>query len=290
MAAAEGHTYDLAMALPQIMQADDEIGFHWATPEGRPTTLAKLIPVDDEPDRLLATHLSALDDALIDIAGRFGDILGGGRQPMDAAEAAKVRQAHRALDRLSHEYAEGATVAELPVETRAGQIIGTAFLMSIGARRPLGLLGPAPLDGTLDDPPEGIVSGFGRFVKVDEDKPWLGGRWVVVTPEDLQLPASLSLLLFESSGVNKDGALTEHREALIGIVESMDAPGADRLDAACAIDWLLYDWLMAHRDGPDSGAVEVPGGIKDAAMIVTAADASALARAQIDPGLLDLPR
>ena len=277
------------MALPQIVQTDDEIGFQWATPDGRPTTLAKLIPVDDEPDRLLGTHLSALDDSLIDIAGRFGDILGGGRQPMDANEAAKIRKVHRAIDRLSHEYAEGATAAELPVEIRAGQIIGTGFLMSVGARRPLGLLGPAPLDGTLDDPPDSVIGGYGRFEKVDEEKPWLGGRWIVFTPEEQRLPASLSLLLFDSSGVNKDGALIEHREALIGVVESMDSPGADRLAAACAIDWLLYDWLLAHRDGPDSGAVEVPGGIKDAAMIVTAADASALARSQIDPGLLDIP-
>lgn len=278
------------MALPQIIQTDDEIGFHWGTPEGKPCTLAYLIPDDDEPHVLMATHLSALDDCMIDIAGRFGDILGGGRPPMDSAESAKVRKAHRALDRLSHEYSEGAAVAELPVEIRAGQIIGTAFLMSIGARQPLGLLGPAPLDGTLDDPPEGVVGGYGRFEKVDESKPWLGGRWIVVTEDDRRLPASLSMLLFESSGVNKDGALTEHREALIAVVESMNDEGADKLAAACAIDWLLYDWLMAHRDGPDSGAVEVPGGIKDAAMIVTAADASATARALIDPGLLDLPR
>ena len=59
--------------------------------------------------------------------------------------------------------------------------------------------------------------------------------------------------------------------------------------AACAIDWLLYDWLMAHRDGPDSGAVEIRGPQTDAAMIVHAASASVVCRARLDPQLLRLP-
>jgi hypothetical protein len=277
------------MALPQIVQTDDEIGFHWATPDGKPAWLSVLIPDDDEPDRLLGTHLSAMDDVMIGAAGELGEVLGGGRAP-DDEERRNLRDLYRALDRLAHEYAAAVAVAELPVDLRGGQIIGTSVLMSIGARQQLGLLGPAPLENSLDDPPDGVIGGFGRFETVDEDKPWLGGRWVVVTQDDKRLPASLSLLMFESSGVNKDGALIEHREALVKVVETMNEPGADTLGAVCAIDWLLFDWLMAHRDGPDSAAVEVPGGVTDAAMIVTAADASAVARAAIDPGLLDLPR
>ena len=62
---------------PRIVQADDQIGFYWVTPSGTPTSLQALVADDDEPDRLIATHLEALDDALIAAAGRFGDILGG---------------------------------------------------------------------------------------------------------------------------------------------------------------------------------------------------------------------
>ena len=47
---------------------------------------------------------------------------------------------------------------------------------------------------------------------------------------------------------------------------------------------------MAHRDGPDSGAVEIRSGHSDdAVMIVRAAGASARVRARFDLGLLDLP-
>jgi len=38
---------------------------------------------------------------------------------------------------------------------------------------------------------------------------------------------------------------------------------------------LLYDWLLAHRDGPDSGAIEIKSGrLADAAMIVSATTSS----------------
>lgn len=69
---------------PRIIQGDDQIGFYWSTPTGSPTSLQALVAVDDEPDRLMATHLEALDDALIIAAGRFGEVLGGvgGHPPM----------------------------------------------------------------------------------------------------------------------------------------------------------------------------------------------------------------
>ena len=51
------------------------------TPEGEIATAPELVIDDDEPDPLVATHLEALDDALIIAAARFGEILGGGKQP-----------------------------------------------------------------------------------------------------------------------------------------------------------------------------------------------------------------
>jgi hypothetical protein len=58
--------------------------------------LQALVAEDDEPDRLVATHLEALDDALIDAAQRFGDILGG-RAPADADERDGLLELHRVL-------------------------------------------------------------------------------------------------------------------------------------------------------------------------------------------------
>ncbi|MBC7633829.1 hypothetical protein [Aeromicrobium sp.] len=277
------------MARPMIVQTDAQMGFHWADLTGQPITLSALAANDDEPDRLLPTHLEALDDTLIQAAGAYGEILGGGRAPADRAEEKGLRSLHRAIDRLCHEYADALTSLGLVTEVRGGQIIGTAALMSIWARQALGLLGPAPLEGQLDEPDLGVISGFGDIQTVDVDRPWLGGRWIVRTETGRRLPATLSMLMFDSSGVNKDASLKEHRELLISTTVGSDSPDADRVAASCAIDWLLYDWLMAHRDGPDSGAVEVPGGVQDATMIVSAAAASARARAVIDPGLIDLP-
>lgn len=62
---------------PRIVQSDGQIGFFWATSRGVPTSLQALVVDDEEPDRLAATHLEALDDALIIAAERFGEILGG---------------------------------------------------------------------------------------------------------------------------------------------------------------------------------------------------------------------
>ncbi len=47
---------------------------------------------------------------------------------------------------------------------------------------------------------------------------------------------------------------------------------------------------MAHRDGPDSAAIEIPKGREaDAVLIVDAASAAVTARATFDPGLLTVP-
>lgn len=51
------------------MQDAGQIGFHWA-PHGAPISLQDLALTDDEPDVLVATHLEALDDALIIAVGR----------------------------------------------------------------------------------------------------------------------------------------------------------------------------------------------------------------------------
>ena len=90
---------------PRIIQGDDQIGFYWSTPTGSPTSLQALVTVDDEPDRLMATHLEALDDALIIAAARFGEILGGGRLPADADEHDGLVELYRNLDRLCLEFA-----------------------------------------------------------------------------------------------------------------------------------------------------------------------------------------
>jgi hypothetical protein len=272
---------------PRIVQTDGQIGFYWATPAGHPTSLQALVAEDDEPDRLVATHLEALDDALIIAADRFGEILGGGRGPADAAERDELLELHRTLDRLCFEYAAALQRTGLTAELRAGKIVGTAALFSIRARQPLGLLGPAPFDGELDEPTLGVVGGYGEFCQVDPDQPWRGGRWVVRTEAGQRFPLTLSMLIFDSSGTNKEGARKEHREALASVVEAAGLPDADPMSLTCALDWLLYDWLMAHRDGPDSAEIVFPRGYDDAAaLVVSAAAASVAARATFDPGLV----
>ena len=272
---------------PRIVQSEDQIGFYWATPAGAPTQLQSLVVDDEEPDRLVATHLEALDDALIIAAGRFGEILGGGRRPADASERDGLLELHRTLDRLCFEYAAALEATGLTADLRAGKIIGTATLFSILARQPLGLLGPAPLDGELDDPTLGVVGGFGEMYQVDPAKPWKGGRWVLRTEAGQRFPLTLSMMMFDSSGVNKEAARKEHRDALQSVVTAAELPEADPLTVACALDWLLYDWLMAHRDGPDSAEIVFPKGYEgEAALVVAGAASSVAARATFDPGLV----
>ncbi|GAA1509756.1 hypothetical protein [Nocardioides humi] len=275
------------MARPRIVQDEGQAGFHWATSSGEPIALPDLVAIDEEPERLLPTHLEALDDALIIATGRLSDVLGGGRRP-SGDEQRDLRELHRALDRLCHEYAVAAARTGTEPDVRAGQIIGTATLVSVLARQPIGLLGPAPLDGELDDPSIGIVGGFGDLVVADPERPWTGARWVVRTTDGRRLPATLSMLLHDSSGVNKEAAVEEHRAALRSTIAAADLPNADRMAAACALDWMLYDFLNAHRDGPDSGAIDLHGRGDDAALVVAASDASVRCRTDFDPLLVHL--
>ncbi len=276
---------------PRIAQADGQIGFFWVTASGTRTTLRALVEDDPEADRLVATHLEALDDALIIAAARFGEILGGGRGPDGAAERDDLVDLHRTLDGSCFDYAAAARTAGVVADLRAGKIVGTATLFSICAREPLGLLGPAPLDGQLDTPGLGVVGGFGEMAHADPDRPWLGARWVVRTEEGQRFPLTLSMMMFDSSGVNKEAARKEHLDALRAVIAAAGSGDADPMAVSCALDWLLYDWLMAHRDGPDSAEIVFPKGYEaDAAVVIAAAAASVAARASFDPGLAGLVR
>lgn len=276
--------------MPRIDATDDRLGFLWRSPDGEPGRLVDLLDLPDaEPHRWLPTHLEALDDVLIEVAARYGDVVGGGRGPRPG-EQLDLRGAYREIDRLSHEYAQAHRVADLPDDPRAGQIIGTGAIMSIRLRYALGLSSPAPFEGELDDPSVGVVGGHARLRWVDEAQPWAGARWLVETLDGRRLPATLSMLLFDSSGVEKDAVLTEHRDALGLVTDSVTGLDAEPVAASGAVDWLLFDWVMAHRDGADSGAVEIKSGlVSDARMIVSAVEASAVVRARFDFGLLDLP-
>ncbi|WP_432989674.1 hypothetical protein [Dactylosporangium sp. CA-233914] len=275
---------------PSIAQTDEQIGFHWLTDGGRPVGLTDLVRTDPEPERLLPTHLAALDDALIDAAGRFGRLLGGGEPAVTEAQRLDLGELHRVLDRLCQEYAAALAVVETEAELRAGLIVGTAQLIAIRARMVLGVSGPTPLAGTLTDPGVGVVSGHGRLVFVDESTLWRGARWVVQAEHGARYPLTLSMLLFDSSGVNKDAALDEHRAALRQVAAAADDTGADPFVSAGSVEWLLYDWLMAHRESGSSGAIELRGNrLEDARLIVAAADALVRTRALLEPTLLEVP-
>lgn len=274
--------------IPHIRQDEGQIGFYWVTPAGSPATLSQVMETDREPERLLPTHMSALDDALIDAVGRWGPVLGGGREP-SASEGAELAELCRALDRLLHEYAEAERKAGVITETRSGQIAGTASLVGGCARQALGTFGPSPFDGTLDDPRTGVMSGHGQFHWVDPAAEWRGGRWLLVGLDGRRYPLTLEMLL-SGSGVEKDAAVKEHREALRAVTAACShADAADQAVAARSVDYLLFDWLMANRESESSAAIEIRSGDSaDAVMIVAAADAAAVARAADDPGRLEL--
>lgn len=271
--------------LPRILADDNELGFQWAAPDGQPTSLADLTKLPDaEPDRWLPTHLEALDDLLIEVAGRYGEVLGGSRSP-GRAEQAGLAQAYVAIDRACTDYAQARQATGSAVDVRAGQILGTAALLSIRCREPLGLMAPAPFDGTLDRPAPGMVGGRAGLHWVDESVPWHGARWLVVTQDGLRLPATLSMLLFDSSGVDKEAAQREHADALRLVTTAVDG-AEDPMVASGAVDWLLFDWLMAHRDSPDSGAIQISAARSaEATLVADACAASARVRSLFDTAL-----
>lgn len=161
---------------PRIVQIDGQIGFYWATSAGVPISLQRLVVDDDEADRLVATHLEALDDALIIAAERFGEILGGGRGPADAGERDDLLDLHRTLDRLCLEYASATDLAQVKPDLRAGKIIGTAALFSIRARNRSGCWDRHRSTGSLMIPPSGWWAASERCSK------WIrpGPGWVAV--------------------------------------------------------------------------------------------------------------
>jgi hypothetical protein len=132
-----------------------------------------------------------------------------------------------------------------------------------------------------------VIGGFGEFHQVDPDRPWKGGRWVVRTEAGQRFP--LTDAVVRQFRVNKEAARVEHRDALQSVVSAARSSDADPLGVTCAVDWLLYDWLMAHREDPDSAEIVFPKGHEgDAALVVSAAAASVAARATFDPGLVGL--
>lgn len=241
---------------------------------------------------------------LIGITGRHGEVLGGERRPTEPEREALSR-AYVAIDRACLEYADAlATLdgrAKARKNLRAGAIIGTGALLGILARDRLGLVGPAPFDGELDRPELGAVGGFAGLHVVDPERPWLGARWLVTTEDGRRLPATLTMLLVDSSGVDKEATLREHREALRGLTSAVTAPNSglegaavtaggdadvEPMAASGALDWLLFDWSMAHREADDSPAVEIRSRLpSDALMLVEAAAASVRLRRRYDPAL-----
>jgi hypothetical protein len=283
------------MAIPSIDQADGTVGFHWRRPDGGPCRLVDLLLLPDaEPHRWLPTHLEALDDLLITVATELAPALGGQRPPT-ATDLTQARASHVAIDRATREYAVAAAAAvaapaRVRRDLRAGQILGTGVLLSIQCRELLGTMGPSPLAGSLDQPGPGLVSGHARLVWVDEAQRWQGARWIVETESARRLPATLAMLLFDSSGVLKEAAVTEHKDALRTVTDAVAGGPVEPIQASGALDWLLFDWLMAHRDGPQSAAIEIRSGlVADATMIVEAAAASVAVRARFDPDLVALP-
>ena len=83
------------------------------------------------------------------------------------------------------------------------------------------------------------------------------------TEDGARLPLTLTMLLFDSSGVNRAAARREHSEALARVTAAAGEAEADRFDVACGLDWLLYDWLMAHRVDADSAEIVIPKGRED---------------------------
>ncbi len=276
---------------PVIEAATDPVrGFRWRDGAGRSTTLPDLLQDPSHPTApLVDRHLDALDEVLIAAAGRFGEVLGGGRAP-EQTERSQLSELAHTLDRLVHEYTHALEISASPIAIQGGQIVGTAHLLSYRARTVIGTAGPVPLEGELDEPTPGVVPGYAEMAEADPAAPWRGARWIVRTPDGSRLPARLDMLLRDSSGVDRKLTQDTHRQALQTTTSAALAEDVDASVAGGAIDWLLYDWLHANRDDPSSVAVQITRGrLDDAQMIVGAARTSLTLRARLDPTLLDGP-
>jgi hypothetical protein len=270
---------------PYVAAPTDPItGFHWCHAGGQPATLPELVADPAQPIApLLHAHLDAVDQVLISAAGRFGEVLGGGRAPTDD-EREQLGRFHPALDRMVDEYCAALTTTATLPDIRGGQIVGTAHLLGYRTRTVLGVAGPVPLDGALDAPAPGMVAGYAEMAEVDPDDPARGARWIVRTQDDRRLPARLDMLLRDSSGVDRKLTQDTHRRALRAAVDGVGGSRVAADEAAGAVDWLLYDWLHANRDDPSSVAVQITKGrVDDAHMIVRAAETSIQLRTARDP-------
>lgn len=276
-------------AMQVVPAGDDPVhGVHWIDGDGATLPLASVVERSDKPaPAVLKAHLDSLDQTMIAVIGDLGEVLGGGREPASGTERANLRTFHLTLDRLVADYVDGLAAARLTADTVSGQVVGTAALVGFRARVPLGLTSPPPLQGKLDDPGVGVVAGYGELVTIGDDEPWRGAQWIVRTDDGRRLPASLTMLMLDSSGVDQQTTLDTHRTALSAATSAADAVDndIDRIaTAAGAVDHLLVDWLMAHRYEPETVAIRIdPDRIDDAWMIVSAASASIRLRRMLDP-------
>ena len=243
---------------PRIVQTDGQIGFYWATPDGVATTLADLVIDDEEPDRLVATHLEALDDALIIAAAQFGTCSAAASTPIranatiwspcTAAWICWCAITHWRRDRRHRPRSAGGQ------DHRHRRVVFDLRPL------PLDLLGPAPFDGELDEPSLGVrqrirADGAGRYREAVEGRP--------VDPE-IGIRPTISADIVDDVVRQLRGEQgrrpTRTPRGDRTCIATAVAPDADPFTVACALDWLLYDWLMAHREDPDSAAIQIPKG------------------------------
>ena len=256
--------------LPPFVEpaADSVDGFVWidaARTVGLPQVLADpLRPAG----ALLRQHLDALDQMLITVMGELGVLLGGSAGALDPAQSDRLDRLEAAIDRLVGEYRAGLLTVGVVADVRGGQICGTATISGHRIRVVRGRVPSAPLSGQVDEPGLGVVAGLAEMSDPVAGAPWSGRRWIVRTQDGRRLPATLGMLLGDSSGVDRKATLDAHREAL----KDITGVAGDDPRAAGALEHLLLDWLMAHREDQTSIAVEIAKGrIDDAAMIVDAA-------------------
>lgn len=278
------------MSAPRIRT--EQIGFGWLSDDGRPTRLSELLlHADADPARLLSTHVAAVDELLGEVAVRFAALLTNGQAP-DPGDHDALAATYRVIDRLTVEYATARSLIggdppdPVADALRAGRVLASGALVSIRARDLLSMTGPVPFDGMLDELPARGLTGRARLAWRDE--PWQGARWLLTTDDGRRVPTDLRTLLAEiTNRRDRESILREHREALDLVVLAAAADGAEPMAASGAVDWLLFDWLMAHRDeyAPQGVRIHVDR-VEDARMLIGAATISARLRARYDPNLV----